>query len=377
MPIIARRTTNRAARRATDPEPVALRPLALAPIVVAGLVGWLGLRSGNPWLQFLACAAGAPLIVAWLVRPRLDDLSFQWRAPYRAVVGEIVEHRVEAVNIGRRPTPAATLTHSVRGFEDVTVLVPALPVGGTADVVLPRRADLRTISRRHALVVKTTAPLGLLEHRRSWVLDAAFVVHPAPAAPSSLTALGGDGDAPSAASARTGIDLHATREWRRGDDRRHVHWRSTARHGSLVVVEPERTLARRVSVVVCGDAQSPHWEALVARAAWTVVAALRTGREALLVAADGWPDADTPDLVCADATSALDWFAGLRAPRPPDGEALARAAAWAGDDGEVLLVGTREAVAVDWVVAPTRPGAAPARLVRLEPPTDAAGVMWP
>ena len=254
-------------------------------------------------------------------------------------------------------------------------MVPALPPGGRADVVLARRADVRTVSRRHALVVRSSAPLGMVEHRHGWVLDAAFVVHPAPAPASELTTLGGDGDAASAAPARTGVDLHAVREWRPGDDRRHVHWRSTARHARLVVVEPERTLARRLAVLVCGDAQSPQWESLLSRAAWTVVAALRDGREALLLAEDGWP-APAPDCLCGDATSALDWFAGLRAPRLPEPAALARAAAWAGDGGEVVLVGTAEALAALGTggvagaaasPAPSRPGGAPVRVVALRP----------
>ena len=343
-------------------EPVAVRPLGLAGLVGTGLLGWLGLRSGNPWLLFLACASGAPLLVGWLARPRLDALAVRWRGPHRAMVGELVEHHFEVQNTGRRPTPVATLVHQVHGYPPATILIPALPPGGTADVALTRRPQLRTVSHRHHLTASTGAPFGFVEHRRVWHLDATLVIHPGPVEPDDVPRWAGDGDEPSGARARTGAHPHGIRQWRPGDDRRHVHWRATARHGRLVVVEPEQTVSPRLALVVAGDAGHLPWEALVSRAAWTAVAAIRAGREVLLVAEDPWPPAPVlvppppppgapfaaavgsfTDCRTTDPATALDWFAALRSPQLTRA-AVSRAAAWAGPGGDVVLVATDPAL---------------------------------
>ncbi len=333
------------------PEPVAVRPLGLAGLVGTGLLGWLGLRSGNPWLLFLACASGAPLLVGWLARPRLDTLAVRWRGPQRAMVGELVEHRFEILNTGRRPTPAATLVHQVHGYPPATIGVPALPPGGSADLALPRRPQLRTVSHRHHLTVSTGAPFGFVEHRRVWHLDATVVVHPGAVGADQVPHWAGDGDQPSGERSRTGAQPHGIRQWRPGDDRRHVHWRATARHGRLVVVEPEHTVSRRLALVMAGDAGRLPWEALVSRAAWTAVAAIRAGREVLLVAEDLWPPESDPEAAAADcwttdAATALDWFAALRSPQLTTA-ALARAAGWAGPEGDVVVVATDPTLAGD------------------------------
>lgn len=332
-----------------------LRPMAAAPLVMAALFGWLGVRSANPWLQFLACAAGAPLVVAWFWRPRLDRLAFTWRAPYRTTVGESATHRIVATNRSDRPTPGVRLTHRVRGFADASLFVPALPPGGSAEITFVRPSTQRAHGRRHDLSVVCGAPLGLVERRRTWVLDSPFVVHPAVVAPVLDLGLGGEGEEPAGGPARTGTQPHATREWRPGDDRRHVHWRGTARHGRLVVTEPERALARRLALVVAGDAGSAQWEDLVSRAAWTVVEALRHGREVLLVAGASDPGTSGPqggsggavapwsggaDLVASDPVAALDWFSALSAPSTPTVEDVERAAGWVGPGADVVVATT-------------------------------------
>ncbi|MCE9574096.1 MAG: DUF58 domain-containing protein [Deltaproteobacteria bacterium] len=62
------------------------------------------------------------------------------------------------------------------------------------------------------------------------------------------------GDARAARLGRRG-EFHGLREWRQGDDRRDVHWKSTARSGRTMVREYEDELMRRV--VVCVDNALP------------------------------------------------------------------------------------------------------------------------
>ncbi len=49
---------------------------------------------------------------------------------------------------------------------------------------------------------------------------------------------------------RVSGDFYGVRPWRSGDSRRHVHWRSTARHGTLVVRQFEQHRNRDLAVLV-------------------------------------------------------------------------------------------------------------------------------
>jgi uncharacterized protein (DUF58 family) len=49
---------------------------------------------------------------------------------------------------------------------------------------------------------------------------------------------------------RTSGDFFGVRPWRSGDERRHIDWRSSARHGSLVVRQFERHRTRDVAILV-------------------------------------------------------------------------------------------------------------------------------
>ena len=62
-----------------------------------------------------------------------------------------------------------------------------------------------------------------------------------------------------------------------GDPVSSVHWRSTARTGSPVVMEREQPLSGRLVLLVAGAGEGEQWEAAVARAAGLVQAAAATG----------------------------------------------------------------------------------------------------
>lgn len=336
-------------------EPVVLRPLAVAPLVATAAFGLLGWRGGNPWLLLLACAAAGPFLVSWLARPRLDAVEVVSALPARAVAGEGVAWTVLLRNTGRRPTPALLVTGSVAGYDDASVLVEPVPQGGSAHATLRRTARRRGWSAGHRVTLATSAPFGLVERRLVLADDRPAIVHPPTGRPAGAAVRGGAGEDPAGAPARTGPDLHAVREWRPGDDTRHVHWRSTARHGRLVVVEPERTVTRRLAVVVAGPAGDPGWEPLLSRVAGTVVDAARAGRRTLVLARDpaaaGRLPAGEPGLAGAetdDGVLALDLLAALTAVDPPRGDDLRRAAQWAGPDADLLVAVARPPDAAWW-----------------------------
>ena len=62
---------------------------------------------------------------------------------------------------------------------------------------------------------------------------------------------------PSSDLSSSDIAFHALRDYTPGDDRRHVHWRTTARTGKLMVRQFEET--RRSHVVVALDNLADHY----------------------------------------------------------------------------------------------------------------------
>lgn len=99
--------------------------------------------------------------------------------------------------------------------------------------------------------VKAKDPFGLLHFIRRFPETTEVVVYPEvhdlPGFP--LRGSGADAGARGAVSQR-GDEFSGLREYRRGDERRHIHWKSVARTGELVVREFAATAPRRYAVTV-------------------------------------------------------------------------------------------------------------------------------
>src|SRR5690606_34154906 len=129
-------------------------------------------------------------------------------------------------------------------------------LGGRARFVLDRiephgkrelgyriRSDVRGRYRVGPLTVRLADPFGMVELVRSFSLSDTLTVTPALVAlPSEPLggAWSGGGDSIAGAVSAAGEDDVTPREYRHGDDLRRVHWRSTARHGELMVRREEQ-----------------------------------------------------------------------------------------------------------------------------------------
>jgi uncharacterized protein (DUF58 family) len=303
-------------------------------LLVAAAVGLVAVRTANPWLLLIACAIAAPLVVSVLPTSGELHVHTTTELPRRCHAGDAVEHAIAFYNAGRRSMPAMRLHQSVAGFEDLTIGVQAFGPQRRGDAHVQRTALARTVAPEAVYRLETTAPFGLTVRRHAFRQPTEVTVHPRPVPPVSLASLGA-GDEWANRPARSGHEPHGLREWRRGDELRHVHWRATARHGELVVVVPELTHSPRLAIVVAGAPGDPDWEELVSVAAWTAVDAVRRGHTLLLCAGS------VPDLEGPDAMHALDWFAGLGEVPPVPPELVERATEWVGDLGMVLVASTR------------------------------------
>lgn len=190
---------------------------------------------------------------------------------------------------------------SVHGWNRPVSVLPLLVPGAEAQLVGDGRpGELAWPPLRRGLVpfavvdVVSVGPLGLVESARRHVarFDVPPKVTPPPVevdlrwpTPRAI-AFGLTSGAP------IGDDLfRSVRPYRRGDERRQVHWKSTAHHGELMVRESEGTGIVLVRFVVELGPPGPEAERVAGVALWIVTEAL----------ARGW----MVELVTLDATSEL------------------------------------------------------------------------
>lgn len=169
----------------------------------------------------------------------------------RIAVGDRAVGSVEVTNIAKRPMLPSALE---------------LPVGSaTALFHLPRlkpdqlHEDLFTIptARRAVIVVGPVRsvredPLKLLRRQMKWTEAQDLFVHP------RTTALVGSAAGfirdleglPTRELSNSDVSFHALRDYVPGDDRRHIHWKTTARTGKLMVRQFEETRRAHLAVAV-------------------------------------------------------------------------------------------------------------------------------
>jgi uncharacterized protein (DUF58 family) len=157
---------------------------------------------------------------------------------------------------------------------------------------------------RHVLgpmAVRSADPFGLVERRRAFVSTTPIVVTPRveqlPVVGLSGSWTGSGDNRPRAFSGGSAEDV-TIRDYRRGDDLRRVHWRSTARTGELMVRREEQPWQSRATVFVdnrrtshAGSGPSSSFERAVSVAASIVVHLTARGFRVRLVTADGTHDA--------------------------------------------------------------------------------------
>jgi len=255
--------------------------------LLLGALGW--------WRGWIELAVPAVVVVAGLVVGVLLTLG---RSTY-AVQVDLADHRV---TVGRRAVGNLQIRNAGRRR-----LLPArieLPVGaGSADFALPSLApgaiheDVFAVptSRRAVIVVGPVRsvrgdPLGLAHRRVTWTEPVDLYVHPelvslAGAASGVLRDL--EGQATRVLS-DSDISFHALRDYVAGDDRRHIHWKTSARTGQLMVRQFEDTRRTHTAVALStasGDyADDDEFELAVAVAASIGVQALRDERQLTVLA---------------------------------------------------------------------------------------------
>lgn len=205
--------------------------------------------------------------------------------------------RVEAVDdlhAGRPALLGATVTNTKRwaasysitlevqadGVEDRSLHVPVLGPGAEGVVTWEETPLARGRQRLPGLRLTTRFPFGLFVKALPACPGPEVVVFPALVALSAETCRAFAGDGHQTARRRGhGHDLYNLRTYVRGDDPRLIHWRSSAKAGSLIVRELEAPtqLDTRIVLVGAGVRDGARLERGLSEAASLAVELLRAG----------------------------------------------------------------------------------------------------
>ena len=263
--------------------------------VIALVIVGLALAVAFQWVEALACA------LAGVVALLLAAMRVAWRPPH------VVSIRVPNERIVAGQTAVGDISVRNERARSARSGIIELPIGtGTGEFVVPPLGAHETwdemflISSRHrglinvgpARAVRSDA-LGLLRRVRMWDEPVLLHVHPRTVrVPFDATGFQLDVEGVSTGKlSSSDVSFHALRDYEPGDDRRAVHWQSTARLGKLIVRQYEET--HRSHHVIVLDTSRDAWdhdtfETAVSVAGSLGLANLRESRPVSLSTTEGW-----------------------------------------------------------------------------------------
>ncbi|WP_328478986.1 DUF58 domain-containing protein [Actinoplanes sp. NBC_00393] len=234
---------------------------------------------GERDLLRVAVLLGAlPLLAAWYVgRSRYKLACTRSLEPARTPVGSSARVILRLQNLSRLPTGTMLLEDRLPYAlgSRPRVVLERLGAHQASSVAYTVRADVRGRYPIGPLMVRLTDPFGLCELTRSFPsVDRLTVIPQVVALPRVRLAgeYAGTGESRARSVAVHGEDDAATREYRRGDDLRRVHWRSTARTGELMVRREEQPWESRATVVLDTRLNAHRGEGPTASFEWAVSA---------------------------------------------------------------------------------------------------------
>ncbi len=267
---------------------------AIAIVVPVALMAGYGLG----WVELVVIGfAGLVLmLIAGLYLIGRNTISIELRVPHsRVVVGERAVGEVAVTNPLRRRALGMTVE---------------IPVGaGVAEIALP---GIRSgMSYSHEFVIPTVHrgivavgpvrtvradPVGLVRRELVWTDVAEIFVHPRTIAiPSMSTGFIRDLEGnPTRDLSNSDVSFHALREYAAGDERRYIHWKSTAKTGTYMVRQFEETrrsqLLIALSLSTAEYASAEEFELAVSVVGSLGARAIRDARNVSVVVSDKTPD---------------------------------------------------------------------------------------
>ena len=256
---------------------------------------------GHPALVRVGVLVTAlPLLTAlWIGRSRYRLALVRTVSPQLVAAGQPSRVQLTLTNEARTPTGVLLLEDHlpyVLGPRPRFVLE-GIGHGWRRHVSYTVRSDVRGHFDVGPMTVRVTDPFGLIELGRAFHTTASLTVTPR-TVPLPGIMLGGawtgSGDNRPRSFATGSAEDVTVREYRRGDDLRRVHWRSSARVGELMVRREEQPWQSRATVFLDnrlvshrGQGVASSLEAAVSAAASVAVHLAQRGYAVRLVTAAG------------------------------------------------------------------------------------------
>jgi uncharacterized protein (DUF58 family) len=245
-------------------------------------------------------ASALPLLaVLSVVRTRFRLSCRRTIEPSRVTVGQTATVVLTLENVATLPTGLLLVEDRVPHELGVRprFVVDRLSPYSARRVQFTVRSDLRGRYLLGPLAVRLTDPFGFCRMDRSFSTKHQLTVTPA-VEPLPAIALradwSGSGDSRSRSVAAAGEDDVAVREYRHGDELRRVHWRATAKNGSLMVRREEQPWESRCTLLLdtrldahAGEGLDASFERAVSAAASASVHLSRRGYAVRLVTGSG------------------------------------------------------------------------------------------
>ena len=274
----------RTATRAITPLGWFVLAIAIIGIAVGLAVGWI-----EAW--FVAVLAALLLLIAlpFLLGSRAYRTALGVSRA-NVVAGGEVHLTVEVQNTAARPQLPAVIELPVgNALRELTVPMLGPHHGTVLQVAVP--TERRGVITVGPLTVARQDPLGLLRREMTWRDVHHVHVHPRTVLlPPNSAGLVRDLEGQSSRRLTdSDLSFHAVREYVPGDAMRHIHWKSTAKTGQLMVRQYEESQTARLAVLFDARreeyASDDEFELGVSIAASISVQAVREGRERFVASA--------------------------------------------------------------------------------------------
>lgn len=265
------------------------------PLQIGSTLGWIVAAAGVVaallafvfgWNEMLAisiiCLVVLVAAVPFVLRSATYRVTLEL-ASARVQVGEPAVGRLIVHNAATRRAPGTRVQLPV-GHARPEFPIPRLAPGDEHDELFTIPTQRRAVLTLGPVTSVRSDPLDLLRRRVTWTEPSELFVHP------RVLPLDGDTTGilrdleglPTRDLADDDVSFHALREYVPGDDLRYVHWRSTARVGSLMIRQFEQT--RRSHMVIALSTRSDEYvgdeefELAVSVAGSIGLSALRSGK---------------------------------------------------------------------------------------------------
>jgi uncharacterized protein (DUF58 family) len=267
--------------------------VAVAAWAAGTQLGWQEL-----FLVAACCAIALLIAVAFVIgRPSLDILIEL--DPARVSVGAPASGRLVATNKSKARLRALGVEVPV-GLGRALFPVPPLAPGQSHDELFVVPTDRRAVIPVGPPTAVRTDPLGLLRRDAAEQVTVELFVHPKIITLDSLSpGLQRDLEGQATRDLSTSdLAFHTLRDYVEGDNWRHVHWRSSAKAGKLLVRQFQDTRRSQLTVVVDGATASyrteEEFELAMSVAGSICVRAVKDQQDVCAVAASHAVTAATP-----------------------------------------------------------------------------------